>query len=59
MKIFLLEAGIILIDVNVIFDNKVEEIRYDLEEAPDELGINEDWKSRNQVTIDQRKKQLE
>ena len=59
MEIFLLEAGIILIDVNVIFDDKVEEIRYDLEEAPDELGINEDWKSRNQVTIDQRKKQLE
>ncbi len=58
-EIFLLEAGIISIGVNVTFDDKVEEMRYDLEDASDELGINEDWKSRNQVTIDQRKKQLE
>ena len=52
IEIFLLEAGIISTNVNVTFDDKIEEIRYDPEEAPDELGINEDWKSRNQITID-------
>jgi len=41
-EIFLLEAGIISTDVNVIFDDKVEEIRYDPKEASDELSINED-----------------
>jgi len=56
---FLMKAGIILSEINVTFDNKVEEMRYNPEDTPDELGINEDWKSQNQVTIDQRKKQLE
>ena len=51
-EMFLLEAGIISIDVNITFDDKVEEIRYDPEDIPDELGINEDWKPQNQVTID-------
>ncbi len=51
-KIFLLEAEIISTDINVTFNDKVEEMRYDPEDAPEELGINEDWKSRNQVTID-------
>ena len=58
-EIFLKEAGIISIDVNVTFDDKVKKIRYNSEEASDKLGINEDWEPRNQVTIDQRKKQLE
>ena len=59
MEMFLIEAGIILTDVNVTFDDKVKEIRYDPEDTPAKLGINEDWESRNQITIDQRKKQLE
>jgi len=54
-----MEAGIISSGVNVTFDDKVEELRYDLEDAPDELGINKDWEPQNQITIDQRKKQLE
>src|SRR6266498_701229 len=58
-KMFLMEAGIIARGINVTFDDKVEELQYDLQDVPDELGINEDWKPRNQVTIDQRKKQLE
>src|SRR6266498_4311592 len=58
-EMFLLEVGIISTDVNVTWDDKVEEIRYDPEDASAELGINEDWKSQNQVTIDQRKRQLE
>ena len=58
-EIFLLEARIISTDVNVTFNDKVEKIRYDPEDVSDELGINEDWESQNQVTIDQRKKQLE
>ncbi len=44
-EIFLIEAGIISSRVNIIFDDKVEEMRYDLKDAPDELGINEDWES--------------
>ncbi len=59
IKMFLLEAEIISTDVNVIFDDKVEKIRYDSEEVSDELSINEDWEPQNQVMIDQRKKQLE
>ena len=58
-EMFLLEAEIISTNANVTFDNKVEEMRYDPKDAPDELDINEDWESRNQITIDQRKKQLE
>ena len=58
-EMFLMEAGIISSGVNVTFDDKVEELRYDLEDAPDELGINKDWEPQNQITIDQRKKQLE
>src|SRR6266542_2825661 len=58
-EMFLMEAGIISTDVNVTFNDKVEKIRYDPEDVSDELGINEDWESQNQVTIDQRKKQLE
>jgi len=42
---FLIEAGIILTDVNVIFNDKVEEIRYNPKDIPDELGINKDWES--------------
>ena len=41
-EMFLLKAGIISTDVNVTFDDKVEEIRYDPEEALNKLGINED-----------------
>ncbi len=42
MEIFLIEAGIISAGVNVIFDDKVKEMLYDLEDTPDKLGINED-----------------
>ncbi len=52
IKIFLREAGIISIEVNVTFDNRVEEMQYDPEDALDELEINENWKPQNQVTID-------
>ena len=52
IEIFLLKAGIISTDINITFDDKVEKIRYDSEEASDELGINKNWKPQNQVTID-------
>ena len=58
-EIFLLEAGIISRGINVTWDDQVEELQYDPEDASAELEINEDWKPQNQVTIDQRKKQLE
>ena len=58
-EMFLLEVGIISTDVNVTFDDKVEEVQYNSEDVLNELGINENWKPQNQVTIDQRKKQLE
>ena len=58
-EIFLKEAEIIFTEMNVTFDDDIEEMRFDLKDALDKLGINEDWESRNQVTIDQRKKQLE
>src|SRR6266540_3966919 len=58
-EMFLIEVGIISTEVNVTFDDRVEEMKYDLEDVSDELGINENWESRNQVIIDQRKKQLE
>ncbi len=59
MKIFLKEAGIISMEINVTFEEYDEVVQYDLEDVLNELGINENWESRNQVTIDQRKKQLE
>ncbi len=59
MEMFLIEAEIISTGMNVTFDDKVEELQYDPENASDKLGINEDWEPQNQVTIDQRKKQLE
>ena len=42
-EMFLKEAEIILTEMNVTFDDKVEEVQYDLKDAPDELDINEDW----------------
>jgi len=56
---FLMEAGIISRGINITWDDKVEELQYDSEDASAKLGINEDWEPRNQVTINQRKKQLE
>ncbi len=56
---FLLEVEIISTGVNVTFDDKVKEQRCDPDNAPVELGINKNWKPQNQITIDQRKKQLE
>jgi len=53
---FLIEAGIISREINVTWDDKVKELQYDPEDVSAELGINENWESRNQVTIDQRKK---
>ena len=58
-EMFLMEAGIIARGINVTIDDEVEELQYDLQDPPAELRINKDWESRNQVTIDQRKKQLE
>jgi len=58
-EMFLMEAGIIARGINVTWDDKVEELQYNPEDALAELGINENWEPRNQVTIDQRKKQLE
>ena len=52
IEMFLMEAGIILRGINVTWDDKVEELQYDPEDALTELGINKDWKPRNQVTID-------
>ena len=43
----------------VTFDDKVEEVQYDPKDVSDKLGINEDWEPQNQITIDQKKKQLE
>ena len=43
-EIFLIEAEIISTRVNVTFDDKVEELQYDPDDASDELSINEDWK---------------
>ena len=51
-EMFLMKAEIIARGINVTFDDKMEELQYDLEDAPDELDINEDWESQNQVTID-------
>src|SRR6266540_6488411 len=44
-EMFLMEAGIIVRGINVIFDDEVKELQYDSQDAPDELGINEDWES--------------
>ncbi len=52
IEIFLIEVGIILTRVNVTFENKVEEVQHDPKEILDELSINEDWESQNQITID-------
>ncbi len=41
-KIFLKEERIILMDINVTFDDKVKEMRYDSEDILNELGINKD-----------------
>ena len=40
-EMFLMEAGIIKLGVNVTFDDKVEELRYDPEDTPNKLRINE------------------
>ncbi len=58
MKLFLKEVEIILTKVNVTFEEYEEVLQYDFNDAPNELEINENWESQNQVTIDQRKKQL-
>ncbi len=52
MEIFLKEAGIISTDVNVTFKEYEEVIQYDPDDASNELGINENWKPQNQITID-------
>ena len=40
---FLIEAEIISKGINVIWDDKVEELQYDLKDVLAKLGINEDW----------------
>jgi len=42
-EMFLMEAGIIARGINVIWNDQVEELQYDPEDAPAELDINEDW----------------
>ena len=42
-EMFLIEAEIIARGINVTWNDKVEELRYDPEDAPVELGINKDW----------------
>ena len=54
-----MEEGIIVRGINITFDDKVEELQYDPQDASDELKINENWEPQNQITIDQKKKQLE
>ncbi len=46
-EMFLKEVGIISSEVNIIFDDKVEEMQYDPEDVPNELDINENWEPRN------------
>ncbi len=58
-EMFLIKAEIIARGINVTWNNQVEELKYDPKDALADLGINEDWEPRNQVTINQRKKQLE
>jgi len=45
IEVFLKKAEIISIEVNVIFNKCDEVLQYDLENALNKLGINEDWKS--------------
>ncbi len=52
IKIFLKKAEIISTEVNVTFEEFDKVLQYDLKDASNELGINEDWESWNQVTID-------
>ena len=51
IEIFLKEVGIISTKVNVTFNEYEEVCQYDPEDAPNELGINENWEPQNQVTI--------
>ncbi len=59
IEIFLKEVEIITTEINVTFEEYDEVFQYDLKDASNKLDINKDWKPRNQITIDQRKKQLE
>ncbi len=43
----------------VTFNENDEVFQYDLEDILEDIGINQDWKLQNQITIDQRKRQLE
>jgi len=44
-EIFLKKAGIISTEVNITFEEFDEILQYDPEDAPNELGINENWES--------------
>ena len=46
-KIFLKEAEIIFIEVNITFKEYDKVFQYDLKDAPDQLVVNEDWESYN------------
>ncbi len=52
MEIFLKEAEIIFLKVNITFEEYDEVLQYDLKDASNELEINENWEFQNQVTID-------
>ncbi len=52
MEIFLKKAEIISTEVNVTFEDYEEVLQYDPEDTSDELRINENWESQNQVMID-------
>jgi len=42
MKVFLKEAGIISIEVNITFEDYEKVLQYDLKDTPNKLEINED-----------------
>ncbi len=42
IKMFLMEAEIISTEVNITFNDKVEELQYDPKDVPEMLDINED-----------------
>ena len=54
VEIFLKKAEIISLEINVTFNENIEELSFDPKDALNELDINKDWELQNQVTIDQR-----
>ncbi len=59
MKMFLEDVSILTLCANITFEKYEKVLQYDLENASEDLKINENWKPKYQVTINQRRKQLE